>query len=223
MVSIKNFRSIKKWSLHILLFYLIPAISWGVAKISYPSDAALYDWYPWSLTYYYGVTCEDRLLRITKFGIHRWPEHIQSLELSHTLDQQNFLRQLVSPIVSVVQFAGNFTVRVGSNQSTIYELDPYLAFRWANLPWDHYVNTSFALGEGVSYVTSYPSLEKHANHSNTRRFLNYLMFEATVASPALPRVQLLIRIHHRSGAFGLYRAKNAGSNDIGLGLRFLFD
>ncbi len=195
---------------------------WCANVRNYSADAKLYDQYPWSLTYYYGMTCEDALLRITKFGIHRWPEHIQSLELSHTLDQQNFLRQWVSPIVSIVQLAGNFTVRVGSNESTIYEFDPYLAFRWANLPWNHYINTSFAIGEGVSYVTSYIALEKEANHSNTKRFLNYLMFEATVASPNYPRLQLLIRIHHRSGAFGLYRAKNAGSNVIGLGIRYSF-
>src|SRR5580658_8706042 len=106
----------KRWCLLSIPFYFVITTVWCANVSNYSADTKLYDRYPWSLTYYYGVTCEDRLLRITKFGIHRWPEHIQSLELSHTLDQQNFLRQWVSPVVSIVQLAGNFTVRVGSNE-----------------------------------------------------------------------------------------------------------
>jgi hypothetical protein len=67
-----------------------------------------------------------------------------------------------------------------------------------------------------------PSLEKRSN-TNTKRLLNYLMLEAAFALPAYPQVQLLARIHHRSGAFGLYRAGNTGSNDVGLGIRYLFN
>ncbi len=87
------------------------------------------------------------------------PEHIQTVELSHTLDETNAFREFFSPIVGVVQVAGNIGVRNGSNQNTIYEFDPYVTWRWANLPWNHYVNTSFALAEGVSYVTAVPELK----------------------------------------------------------------
>lgn len=187
----------------------------------YPSGQALYDQYRFALTYYYGITCTDPLTRIFQGDFHRWPEHMQSLELAYTLDQNNFLRRLVSPLVGVVQVAGNFSLRVGSRQNTIYEFDPYLAFRWANLPWNHYVNTSLAIGEGISYTTSVPSIERRYS-DNTKRLLNYLMLEASFAPPSYPRLQLIARIHHRSGAYGLYHADNSGSNDIGLGLRYLF-
>lgn len=188
----------------------------------YPQGQKLYDRYPWAMTYYYGVTMSDALVRILRGDMHRWPEHIQSVELAKTLNEDNVVRRFFSPVVGVVQVAGNFTVRQGSNQNTIYELDPYIAFRWANLPWNQYVNTSFAIGEGISYVTSIPSLEKQDN-DNTKRLLNYLMLEATFALPAYPRLQLIARIHHRSGAYGLYHAGNTGSNDVGLGIRYLFD
>lgn len=190
--------------------------------VQYPTGQKLYDQYPWAATYYYGFTVSNGLFQILSGNMNRWPEHIQSIELAHTLSEQNFLRRLVNPLVGVVQLAGNFTVRVGSREHTIYEFDPYLAFRWANLPWNHYLNTSLAIGEGVSYATSVPSLEKKAN-KDTKRFLNYLMLEATFAAPQYPRVQLIARIHHRSGAFGLYHAGNTGSNAVGLGLRYLFD
>jgi len=38
--------------------------------------------------------------------------------------------------------------------------------------------------------------------------------------PSLPYVQVVGRIHHRSGVFGLFGdARESGSNTVGLGLR----
>lgn len=189
--------------------------------MTYPAGQKLYDQYHYQVMYFYGITCTDPLMRIFQGEFHRWPEHIQSLEFSYTLSENNFLRRLVSPLVGVVQIVGNTTLRVGSRENTIYEFDPYIAFRWANLPWNHYVNTSLAIGEGISYATSVPSIERRYS-DNTKRLLNYLMLEATFAPPSYPRLQLVARIHHRSGAYGLYHADNSGSNDVGLGLRYLF-
>lgn len=196
--------------------------AWGEEPATYPRDQKLYEDYPWAFTYYYGVTGSDPLVRMFEGSFHRWPEHVQSIELARTLSEDNFMRRLVRPLVGMVQFAGNVTFRNGSGEPTIYEFDPYFSFRWANLPWNQYINTSFAIGEGISYATSTPALEKDGN-SDTKRLLNYLMLEATFALPNYPRWQLVARIHHRSGAYGLYRAGNTGSNDVGLGLRYLFN
>lgn len=188
-----------------------------------PVDQHLYDLYPFSLLYYYGVTVNDPLLKvITLHNLQRWPEYVQSIELAYTLDEDNVLRHFLSPLVGVVQVAGNITLRNGRHQNQIYELDPYLIFRWANWRWNDTVVTSFAIAEGVSYDTSISSIEKRDN-DNTKRFLNYLMLEATFAAPSYPRLQAVARIHHRSGAYGLYHAGNTGSNDIGLAIRYLFD
>jgi hypothetical protein len=188
---------------------------------SMPLGQDLYDKNQWALLYYYGWTVSDPLWRIFTLDTHRWPEHIQSVELGKTLDKDNFFRKLVSPLVGVVQLVGNMTVRQGSNESTIYEFDPYLSFRWANWPWNHYVTTSLAVGEGISYASSVPNVEIR-NNKDTKRLLNYLMLEATFAMPSHPELQFVTRIHHRSGAFGLYHAGNTGSNDIGVGIRYLF-
>jgi hypothetical protein len=206
------------------LFLVFPSLVFGKTTDSpvYSHGQQLYDDLPWMLTYYYGITGTNGLTQILAGNFDRWPEHIQSAELTKTLDQNNFLRRLVSPLVGVVQLAGNFTVRIGTRQSTIYEFDPYVAFRWANFPWNNYLTTSLAIGEGVSYASSYPSVEKRHNQ-NVKRFLNYLMLEATFALPSHPELQLIARIHHRSGAYGLYHAGNTGSNVIGLGLRYLFE
>lgn len=185
------------------------------------TTSEIYNKYPWSLMYYYAKTVNGALVGTVVGNYKRWPEHIQSIELAHTLSPDNAFRNFFKPIVGVVQLAVNGTVRHGADQNTIYEFNPYIIWRWANFPWNRYIPTSLALAEGISYVTSVPSIEKRDN-SNTKRILNYLMFEATFALPDHPRWQFLVRIHHRSGAYGLYGAGNTGSNDIGAGLRYLF-
>jgi hypothetical protein len=184
-------------------------------------SATLYDKYPWALTYYYGQTVSAPLIGVLHADWRRWPEHLQSLEIARTLNEENIVRRFFNPIVGVVQLGANGAVRYGKNESTIYEIDPCIIFRWANLPWNHYVNTSFAIAEGISYDTSYAYIEKNQN-TNAKRLLNYLMLEASFAPPTYPQLQLVARIHHRSGAYGLYHAGNTGSNVVGLGLRYLF-
>lgn len=208
-----------------LLFLLV----WGVASAAslettkqYQGED-LYDHYPWAVTYYYGYTVDNPLLRtVLLYGLKRWPENIQSLELAYTLPRGNMVREFFHPLVGVVEVAANVTLRNGIDEHRIVEFDPYIGFRWANLPWNNYVNTSFAIGEGVSYASSVPAVEWRAN-TNVRRFLNYVMLEATFALPSHPNLQMVARVHHRSGAFGLYQAGNSGSNVLGLGIRYLFD
>jgi hypothetical protein len=188
----------------------------------YPTNQKLYELYPNGVLYYYGVTVSDALMRVFAGNFHRWPEHIQSLEMEHTLSQENIISRIFNPLVGLVQVAGNISVRQGSNEHTIYEFNPFLLFRWANLPWNRYVVTSLGIGEGLSYDTSIAAVERKDN-SNNKRLLNYLMFEATFANPQYPRLQLVARIHHRSGAYGLYHAGNGSTNNVGLGIRYLFD
>ena len=184
----------------------------------------LYDQHPWSMMYYYGKTYSNPLFHVIILNkLHRWPEHIQTAELTKTLATDNFLRQALKPIVDTVQLAGNITLRDGSNQNhPIYEFNPYLLFRWSIFPWNDYLSTSFAIGEGVSYATAIPSLERKDN-PKTKRLLNFLALEASIALPQYPELQLVARVHHRSGAFGLYGAGNTGSNALGIGIRYLFD
>lgn len=202
---------------------LLASMSGPVLAAEEPVKLGLYDQKPWSLLYYYGQTVNGALLGIPAGNFKHWPEHIQSLELDKTLDIDNFLRRFLRPAVGIVQLSGNFTVRNGDNEPTIYEFDPYLTFRWANWAWDDKVPTSFALGWGVSYTSNVPAIERRGtNNKNLGHLLNYLMFEATFARPSYPELQAVIRIHHRSGAYGVYGVSNSGSNDIGLGIRYLF-
>lgn len=182
---------------------------------------SLYDRYPNAVSYYYGITGEDAIGSLFLGQFHRWPEHIQSVEYTRTLSVDNWFRKLVRPLTNVVQISANLTERY-DNHHCITEFNPYFLGRWDNFPWVHVLYTSFAIGEGLSYATSVPSLERKSSE-HSKRLLNFLLLEATFALPKYPTWQLIVRIHHRSGAYGVYHAGNTGSNDIGLGLRYLFD
>lgn len=208
-----------RFNLNLLIIYL--SLNYSV---SYGYN--LYHVRPYSLTYYYGITGSDSLAHIFKGQFHRWSEHINSFEVIHSLPPENWFSRLVSPITNLAQVAVNITQRVGRNQNAIYELNPYVAGRFTNFSWGRWLDFSLAIGEGISYASSIPAIEKKTHRgppkTNPKRLLNYLMLEASFAHPNYPQWQIITRIHHRSGAYGLYRAGNAGSNVIGLGIRYLF-
>lgn len=81
------------------------------------------------------------------------------------------------------------------------------------------IRWNFAVGEGLSYAFSTPQLEDQINVPPPQRLLNYLSFEFEFSHPSLPGVSLVPRIHHRSGAYGVFAPEGSGSNMVGVGLR----
>jgi hypothetical protein len=101
------------------------------------------------------------------------------------------------------------------------ELNGLVIARWNRFPLDRFINTSFAVGEGLSYATRVPEVEI-ARGQDSARLLNYLLFEFTFGLPAYPQWQLVSLMHHRSGAFGLFSGVSGGSNYFGFGVKHLF-
>ncbi|OEU60345.1 MAG: hypothetical protein BA870_01685 [Desulfuromonadales bacterium C00003094] len=102
-----------------------------------------------------------------------------------------------------------------------FEFNALLGLRWLPFPWDRYLDTSFAMGAGLSYATDEPEIEVEKN-DRTARLLGYLMFELAMVVPRQPNWTLFARVHHRSGAFGLFDGVSGGSNVVGAGLRYTF-
>lgn len=175
---------------------------------------------PYAVMGYYGSLVESSLLGVFTFSADMGEEKIYALDFEQELSPCNLLRRYLDPIVTTVSFANNFAY-ISDPGGPIYEWDPYLLFQWKNFPWNKYIVNTYGLGWGVSYDTRVSTWESH-DSSNTKKLLNYLAFETTFALPCYPQLQLVLRIHHRSGAFGLYGADNAGSNFIGAGLRYYF-
>ena len=105
------------------------------------------------------------------------------------------------------------------NNDTFWEFNGLIIGRWHAFPWNKYVDTSVAVGDGLSYYTEVSKVEKE-DDEDAQKSLNYLMFELALGLPQYPRWDLVMRIHHRSSIFGLYGA--GGSNYITGGIKYSF-
>jgi len=96
-----------------------------------------------------------------------------------------------------------------------------LAIRWSKFPWNQYVSTSLAYGLGPSYATEKPDAEIDL-HDTTKKILVYWFGEIAFGPPESNWAGIL-RIHHRSGAFGLIADHGeGGSNTLAAGLKYRF-
>lgn len=96
---------------------------------------------------------------------------------------------------------------------------PVLALRWNRFPWDNTLDISFAWGIGPSYASHVPEVEVEINDSS-EKWMVYWFAEFTFGPPQ-GRWALLLRLHHRSEAYGLV-ADEGGSNTMAAGLKIYF-
>jgi hypothetical protein len=103
------------------------------------------------------------------------------------------------------------------------EINGAFTLRWLPFPWDQYLDTDFAFGNGLSWASSDPKLEiREGNDERTGQVLYYFLFEFSFPSQRIPKWEVFIRIHHRSSAFGLFENTWTGSNFVGGGIRYFF-
>lgn len=107
-----------------------------------------------------------------------------------------------------------------------WEANAMLALRWMDFPWDHYLDTRVAVGNGLSYASEVPPLEPGGEldrDEESAHLLYYMMVEAEFTLPRETPWSAFVRVHHRSGIFGLFDDVDGGSNFIGIGIRHYFD
>lgn len=106
-----------------------------------------------------------------------------------------------------------------------------LNLRWTWFPWNNYVKTTIGVAEGLSMATQVDTAERLQNQfkivGNRLVFtgsdlLNYFSPEVTLALPQYPEYELMFRLHHRSGIFGLINGVHAGAQYVTAGLRVYF-
>jgi hypothetical protein len=169
---------------------------------------------PWSVLLYAGITAYENIGEVITFHITPTGESIYSAELAYI-----FYRNLFSEF----QVAVNGAMRFASGENPVPEFDVYIMYRLIKFPWSKYIDTTMAVGEGLSYAASIPYSEQKKD-VNSEELLDFLTFELTLGLPSHPEWQLVGRIHHRSGMYGIFapRSYHAGSNAAGLGIRYFF-
>jgi hypothetical protein len=102
-----------------------------------------------------------------------------------------------------------------------WEFNGLLTLRWHPFWWDKHVETSLAVGDGLSWATEIPEVEKE-DDENAQELLNYMLIELTLGLPKYPQWDLVVRIHHRSGVFGLFGGVYGGANFLCGGVKYSF-
>ena len=99
-------------------------------------------------------------------------------------------------------------VRYGHNNGGDGWAAVYL--RFDGFPWNNVIRTTVGASTGLSYLTD-PEFDEH--------ILHYFGPEIAFALPSHPNTELVLRFHHRSGAFGTFGSVREGSNVISIGVR----
>lgn len=177
----------------------------------------------WGVLAYYARMTDRVMHQVLRFNISFARANIVAYELDRELACDNPIRRFLQPIVHQVNVAMNIAVQDDPN-GPMFAVNPFLLLTWQYSLFPKTLITTFSIGEGVSYITGHPARETRDTEraSNDRRFLNFLVVELTAASPEYPDWQLVYRIHHRSGVFGLYSPGIVGSTAVGLGIRHRF-
>lgn len=103
-----------------------------------------------------------------------------------------------------------------------FELNAAANLRWQRFPWNRYVKTSISYGLGPSYAFTKPPIEERPGRDHTHVHV-FMPVEITLAPPERHNRSwaAVLRVHHRSGAFGVVNDAT-GSNFIAGGLRRYF-
>jgi len=164
---------------------------------------------------YTGRAADDRLLDIvTRFNTGFIDSYLGAAALGWVHKDGKHLRS---------EIEGQMVRHWGEQDH--WEFNAAYVGRWKTFPWDQYVDTSFALGAGISWATEVPYIEpraKELGQEESTRLLGYLMMEIELQPPGESPWSGFIRLHHRSGAKGLFDDVNGGSNFIALGGRYYF-
>jgi hypothetical protein len=202
------------FSLLSLLLFIFFSVSSSVAGVE-NSDSNDPAEHKWAITLFNGVYT-SRTFGKTTFNIPGQLEsnYLHGLSISRELGKtEHFSWELES----------TFAKHHGKHKTCYQNYEEYvLAFllRYHTFPWDNFINTSFAIGEGLSYTSETPAREAQRDDSGSQRLLNYLAIELSFSIPKYPRTRIVYRIHHRSGVFGLFGGVRGASDFYLLGLRY---
>ena len=177
--------------------------------------------YPWAVTGWAGQMFAANFGDTFYFKGRFRPEYLTGLGLQRRLlDGGPFAIEFDANLLghrAARQAGGEFNQRVpfaDTPSQTFGDITAGLGLRVWLQPW-----LSVYFVEGVSLLTDASNYES-TFRENYATFLNYLAFE--VEGLVSPQWSVVGRIHHRSGAYGVYSGVSEGSNAYLLGLRYRF-
>ena len=117
------------------------------------------------------------------------------------------------------EFEVNATYNFGDQSHWELNVAP-ISLRWSRFPWSDKIRSSLAFGVGLSYAFEFPQVE-YELENDTQQLLVFWMLEFT-AGPRDGAWSAVLRLHHRSPAWGLMGVEDGGMNAPSLGFRYEF-
>ena len=200
IINIK--KNIIQLALILLLFLL--CLTYILCKSAYAED-------DWALTLYGSRLTADNLGETLTFKAKYEDSYLVVLSVSKSVLS---FRELID-----IEIEGQAVKHFGDQNH--WEVNGLSVIRWLPFPWDVFIDTSIAAGAGLSYATETPQIEA-IGVDHTPKLLGYLMLEFAFSLPNSPKYLFVARVHHRSGADGLFDGRLDASNAIGCGIRYIF-
>ena len=95
--------------------------------------------------------------------------------------------------------------------------------RYLGFHWDRFLVTSVAVSTGLNYASDISDVERNRARDDTGdRLMHFFSPEITFALPEAPDREILFRLHHRSGVFGLVSDAWGGVQYGSIGIRYRF-
>jgi len=113
----------------------------------------------------------------------------------------------------------NATYNFGAQDHWELNVAP-VTLRWMRFPWSDRLRTSIAFGAGLSYAFDFPEVE-YELENDTKQLLIFWQLEFT-AGPLTGPWSAVLRLHHRSPAWGAMGVADGGMNAPSLGFRYEF-
>jgi hypothetical protein len=174
-----------------------------------PPRDALPTAFPWAVTVYGGPFAKNDFLEFFTAPVEFDHAGMVSLALSREF----------GVLWKHLRWEAEIGVTKWFGDQTNWEFTSALVARWATFPWNDHLATTIAVGDGPSFATEPPRLEMK-NFDEAKRLQNYVFFELTFGLPRFAQWDFVIRLHHRSGVFGLLGGSGSSVPTVGLKYRF---
>lgn len=167
----------------------------------------------WFLSYYTGQYSDTAFNEIIRFNTEFESSYVHVLSMGKELGVYK----------DIMQYELEAQVSKHTGDQDHEEINGVFTLRWLPFWWDDSLNTSVAFGNGFSYATEDPPLEiRDSDDNESSKWLYYFLVEMAFEVPKSTHWDLFVRVHHRSSVFGAINNVIAGSNFVGLGLRYRF-
>lgn len=178
-----------------------------------------------SVTVFGGVASETNFtdLLISPWNAEVNPIGVVGASYSHRLGTVNELTGGLGHVGDDLTVEAEAGVSARFGDENIGEAWTALYLRYDGLPWNETVYTTIGVNTGVSLLTDLSDFERWRDEKGRSSvFLHYLGPEFTFADPENKDLELVLRLHHRSGVFGLFDGVVSGSTFLSAGIRVRF-